>query len=205
MCAHKCCIYWCVYNICLAIGTYSICFWGYTLLQYVDALWGCREGYIDVCSSSSWYTEDYLCVVVTTGKSRCNCVPCFDWRSQPYFQPQCYDCAIENGRKRVWATPDRSLPFQIEGSSRCVYILVSCDNSDVALEFSSCDARAGTCVGTALPYMLVTAPRIDWLSGGGRGMWTTSYSVMVYPLGEDGRPGGGRGEGRMWTTSMCYR
>ena len=150
-------------------------------LQYVDGLWGCRESYIDVCSSSSpWYTEDYLCVVVTTGKWRCNRVPCLVWHSQTYFQPQCYDCAIENGRKRVWATPDCSLPFQVERSSRCVYILVSHSNSDVALEFSSCDARAGTCVGTALPYMLATAPKIDWLSGGGRGMWTTSYSVMVY-------------------------
>ena len=47
-------------------------------------------------------------------------------------------------------------------------------------------------MGAALLYMLATAPRIDWLSGGGRGMWTSSYSVMAYPLGEDGLLGGGR-------------
>ena len=75
-CVHKCCIYMCVHNICLAIDPYRMCF-DCTLLQYVDALRGCREGYIDVCSSSSsWYTEEYLFVVVTTGKSRCNRVPC---------------------------------------------------------------------------------------------------------------------------------
>ena len=47
-------------------------------------------------------------------------------------------------------------------------------------------------MGTALPYMLATAPKIDWLSGGGRGMWTTSYSVMAHPLG--GMAVRGRGE-----------
>ena len=97
-------------------------------------------------------------MVVTTGKSRCNRVPCLvrPWSdvanstSNLHF----YDCAIENGRKRVWATPDCSLPFQVEWSSRCVYILASHSNSDVALEFSSCDARALTCVGTFLVFLV---------------------------------------------------
>ena len=129
-------------------------------------------------------------MVVTTGKSRCNRVPCLDAANHTSIL-HFYDCAIENGRKRVWATPDCSLPFQVERSSRCVYILVSHNNSDVALEFSSCDARALTCVGTSLPCMLATAPRIDWLSGGREG--NVDHLLLCYgpPFGRGWPSGGG--------------